>query len=229
MLNGNTPMHEAAFQGDAETVQCMIDDGQNIEVRNNEGKTPLHSAAYFGQKKTVETLIKAGSDVNVRDINGDTPLHIVAKYGKTEVQSGGIDPKTRRLYVAQVVKILIKANSEIYSRNRKGWTPLHVAAAYGTPETVREYVNEGADLTIQTSDGEFAVSLAEENPIVRNDSVFWKLHDACYGKEIMWDQKAAKNTGIIVKLTKKQNCLIIISIAVMIIGMIATISLQLWK
>ena len=43
--NGTTPLHHASSIGNTEVVQLLIDNGANINAKNNFGSTPLHYAS----------------------------------------------------------------------------------------------------------------------------------------------------------------------------------------
>ena len=57
----------------------LIQDGANVNAKNDTGTTPLMIAAGNNPNPEVlKGLIEAGADVNAKDKDGDTPLMIVA-------------------------------------------------------------------------------------------------------------------------------------------------------
>jgi ankyrin repeat protein len=74
MSFGMTALHVASSKGHAEVVQALIDNGSDIEAREETGRTPLHTAAFRGQKEIVELLLKNGAEINARTRDGKTPL-----------------------------------------------------------------------------------------------------------------------------------------------------------
>jgi ankyrin repeat protein len=65
-----TPNRELATA----VVRLLIQNGVDIDHRDDEGKTALHEAARWGRLTAVQALIACGADVNVRDKNGLTAL-----------------------------------------------------------------------------------------------------------------------------------------------------------
>lgn len=74
VFGDNSGLHWAARLGLAEMARLLIDNGADLNIRNDEGFTPLHWAAGEGQKELVVILIVHGADVNARNKRGWTPL-----------------------------------------------------------------------------------------------------------------------------------------------------------
>lgn len=74
IFGDNAGLHWAARLGLAEMARLLIDNGADLNIRNDEGFTPLHGAAGEGQKELVVILIAHGADVNARNKRGWTPL-----------------------------------------------------------------------------------------------------------------------------------------------------------
>jgi len=69
-----TPLHDAAEQGDAIRVQMALDSGHPVNAADEGGATPLHAAVLAGNDEVLRILIAEGADVNAADRDGDTPL-----------------------------------------------------------------------------------------------------------------------------------------------------------
>ena len=108
--DGNTPLHAAAWKGNAEVIPVLIKAGADVHAKNNDGNTPLHSAAFWGKAEVIPVLIKAGADVNAKNNHGDTPLHAMARTGR-----------------AEVISILLQARADVNAKNVLGDTPLDCA------------------------------------------------------------------------------------------------------
>jgi len=62
--NGNSPLHDAVFNGDVSLVKKLIDNGADINSTNEQFVTPIRLAAYLGKKDIVQLLIEKGVNVN---------------------------------------------------------------------------------------------------------------------------------------------------------------------
>ncbi|MHC4764818.1 MAG: ankyrin repeat domain-containing protein [Planctomycetota bacterium] len=140
---GETPLHQAAANGDTVRVIELLDSGAEIdasiaslEERSAEwGGTPLHAAAAAGQPETVRLLLDRGAAVNRADSRGVTPLHKGTGH-------------------AAVVEILLAAGADVHARDERGRTPLHWLARYPNLESVRALVNAGAYVDATDHTGE---------------------------------------------------------------------------
>jgi hypothetical protein len=73
-VEGYTPLHFAADQGDLDIAKALFTAGAKIDTKNRDGETPLFVAAKLGWSGFVEFLLQNGADVNAKDSNGNTPL-----------------------------------------------------------------------------------------------------------------------------------------------------------
>lgn len=73
---GWTPLHRAAYGGDADTIKDLVAAGADVDARDQNGMTPLHGAALEGHVNVVKVLVAAGADVRARDKNGVTPTDL---------------------------------------------------------------------------------------------------------------------------------------------------------
>jgi ankyrin repeat protein len=85
-LYGDTPLHSAAYSGQAEMVKFLISLGAPIHARDTIGAAPLHWAAMANRKEAAQMLINAGADVNARTYQGKTPLRIAREYQSRDVE-----------------------------------------------------------------------------------------------------------------------------------------------
>ena len=125
------PIHSAVWNGDLEGVQAELDNGVDVDEKDDLwGRTPLHIAAEEGHKEIAELLIAKGADVNAKDSVGFTPLHEAAFYGQNEI-----------------AELLIAKGADVNAKddNFVG-TPLHRAAYYGQKEIAELLIASGADV-----------------------------------------------------------------------------------
>ncbi|HKG57592.1 MAG TPA: ankyrin repeat domain-containing protein [Candidatus Limnocylindrales bacterium] len=85
--DGFTPLHLAAFFGQAETTRVLIHAGSDVNAvsRNAMKVRPLNSAAAARRDEVARMLIEAGADVSSVMADGFTPLHAAAQNGDIEL------------------------------------------------------------------------------------------------------------------------------------------------
>lgn len=70
--------------GTIESVELLLKEGADINVRNYCGRTPLHLAAFNGHVSTAEHLIRKGANINAKEYLGLTPLFMAAGTGNVK-------------------------------------------------------------------------------------------------------------------------------------------------
>ncbi len=96
--DGFTPLHLAAFFGQAEAASFLLDRGADVDAAGTGwmSGTALHSAASARHADVVQVLVDAGADPNARQSGGWTPLHAAAKNGDDKsvrsLLAAGADP-----------------------------------------------------------------------------------------------------------------------------------------
>lgn len=70
---------ELCKTGTAAVVETAINNGADVNTRNENGDTPLTLAAELNtDHKVLEVLLKAGANVEARNEENSTPLHLSA-------------------------------------------------------------------------------------------------------------------------------------------------------
>ena len=69
------PLVLAAREGRVNAVRYLLDQGADINARDNAGNTALAEATYYAQIPVMKELIARGANINVLT-NGGTPLDI---------------------------------------------------------------------------------------------------------------------------------------------------------
>ncbi|KAF8344870.1 ankyrin repeat-containing domain protein [Amanita rubescens] len=59
------PLHQASFHGNTQVVQCLLDNGADVDLYSEELGTPLQAACLEGHFQLVKLLIERGADVNM--------------------------------------------------------------------------------------------------------------------------------------------------------------------
>ncbi len=81
-----TPLHNAAYLGNLEIVDLLLQKGAtSINDGNYRGQKPLHLACEKGHPKVVTRHFDAGADIEARDLLGRTPLMVTSMSKNMEV------------------------------------------------------------------------------------------------------------------------------------------------
>uniref|UniRef100_A0A8C1WS57 Ankyrin repeat domain 28b n=1 Tax=Cyprinus carpio TaxID=7962 RepID=A0A8C1WS57_CYPCA len=166
-----TPLHAAAYLGDAEIIELLILSGKFIwNIHHNETNflkllTPLHVAAANKAVRCAEALVPLLSNVNVSDRAGRTALHHAAFSGHLEVSEQPFTYVwvqlrdeylslfkfsffyTLQMYCFIMVRLLLSRGANINAFDKKDRRAIHWAAYMGHMEVVKLLVSHGAEVT----------------------------------------------------------------------------------
>ena len=178
----HTELHTAAFCGDSEAAQELIDNGADVNANGVGGETPLFKAVRQRHTEIAQLLIDNGANVDGKNNWGTTPLQQAALNGDTEIVNllisngaeinlqdnfGGIalnssiskDCTKDRI---KIIKILIDNGSDVNKQEAtKLHTPLHDAVLWGHKEVVDILMSNGADINIEDMFGRTPLCLAK--------------------------------------------------------------------
>ncbi|XP_064142775.1 BRCA1-associated RING domain protein 1 isoform X1 [Loxodonta africana] len=82
---GETLLHIASIKGDVPSVEYLLQNGSDPNVKDHAGWTPLHEACNHGHLKVVELLLQHKALVNSTGYQNDSPLHDAAKNGHMDI------------------------------------------------------------------------------------------------------------------------------------------------
>ena len=80
-----TALHFAAQNGHCSVVKHLIQNGAEVNVKQEENWTPLHCAAENGHHDVVRHLIENGAEVDANQGGNWTPLYFAAKNGHKDI------------------------------------------------------------------------------------------------------------------------------------------------
>lgn len=136
LQNDETLLTVAAWQGNNEIAEYLIDKGININLRNKWDNAALHNAAMRGHTNIAKLLIEKGISVNVRGSSGNTPLFYAARNEQ-----------------AEMVIVLLDAGANPNAANDYNQTPLVSASWNGNPEVIWALVENGAEVNYSAMEG----------------------------------------------------------------------------
>ena len=149
-----TALHSAAYYGDLQMVQVLLELNANVSSRKDTGDTPLHylsldfhSGPKHSQLHNVSrVLLEHGADVNARNNGFSTALHIAGQVGRIDV-----------------VRVLLEHGADVNARKDDHSTALHSAARWGGFEVVRVLLEHGASVGAEDNDGETPIQWASRS------------------------------------------------------------------
>ncbi|KAF7512685.1 hypothetical protein GJ744_000252 [Endocarpon pusillum] len=130
-MNHSSPLHEAASQGNVESIKCLLEAGADINAKDGwKHSSPLHEAASQGNVESIKCLLEAGAEINAKDgWNHSSPLHQAVSQGNVES-----------------IKCLLEAGADIDIKDRSQSSPLYKAASQGNVESIKCLLEAGADI-----------------------------------------------------------------------------------
>lgn len=144
----------------AEKMQQLVDQGVDVNARDEVGKSALHWVAG-AKPEVISALLAAGADVNAKDQWDRSPIHFVAATGSMEN-----------------IKLLLDAGAEVNAKTANDWTPLHGAAKFGSSESVMALLEAGADAAARTEMGESPFDLSPNNQKLAGTEALKILEDS---------------------------------------------------
>jgi ankyrin repeat protein len=180
--NEITPLDSAAYYGDLEMVQVLLDYEVDVNVRDHGTWTPIHYVSYGCRfpdahsnvpqswPNVARLLLERGADVNTRMNDGGTLLHwawtdeVVRVLLEHGANVGAVDNLGRTpLHLAlkvEVVHVLLEHGAIVGAVDNEGRTPLHAAATGGNVEVVRMLLEHGANIGAINNEGRTAFQIA---------------------------------------------------------------------
>ena len=90
-IHGHTPLMRAALDGNTQRVRELIQQGEDINQRDDNGRTALIFAVINTHYETMKVLLEYGADVNAKSNKGGTALMAAASVGDLRMVQALLD------------------------------------------------------------------------------------------------------------------------------------------
>lgn len=121
----NSALLAATENGDITTVQAMLDNGADVNARDEDGATALILAACTGRDEVLEILLDNGADVNAQEKDGNTALMMAAFFGDVST-----------------LQLLLDTGADIDIKAKDGATALTLAESEGHEDIVEILIRQ---------------------------------------------------------------------------------------
>ncbi|KAK4081239.1 uncharacterized protein Triagg1_2771 [Trichoderma aggressivum f. europaeum] len=126
---------EAAINGQRDIAIMLLENGANVNIRDQYGEAPLHWAVRKRHMEIITLLLDKGANIDILDREKGPPLWIAIELGD-----------------AEMVKFLFTLGANIHaSPGPRGWTALHKAVSCRAGSMVKLLIELGADNDIKES------------------------------------------------------------------------------
>ncbi|KAL6230384.1 ankyrin repeat-containing domain protein [Aspergillus navahoensis] len=127
---GITPLHDAIIQQNVDIVECLLHEGANPSMPDDQQNSAFHLASEFDFVEILDLLWAASSETQITAVNAsnNAPLHIAS-----------------RKNCPKAVRWLLDAGAEVDQVGEHERTPLHLASMEGNDSIVWILLEDGAD------------------------------------------------------------------------------------
>ncbi|MCK5146278.1 ankyrin repeat domain-containing protein [bacterium] len=127
---GERPLHMAAYAGQTDVMEYLLDQGADVDACTDYQYTPLHYTAFSGNVNAANMLLDHGADVDSRHIEKSTALHLAAQQGKMEI-----------------LKCLMEHGADVNAVDFYGYTALDMAVDFARVESIKYLEDHEGRLT----------------------------------------------------------------------------------
>ncbi|MDV3351928.1 ankyrin repeat domain-containing protein [Leptothoe sp. LEGE 181152] len=144
------------YRTNPEVVDFLVDEGADINFRDQSGLTPLHRVAKSHNIELSERLLAHGANANAKtsqgSTKGSTPLHLALSSFEIRKPLS----KSQRRQVAQrraqdfakFLAVFLEYGADINAQKDNGATLVHTATAYTSTDRLQQILDHGADPNI---------------------------------------------------------------------------------
>ncbi|KAF7488247.1 26S proteasome non-ATPase regulatory subunit 10 [Sarcoptes scabiei] len=155
-----TPLHRACSNGQFNLVKKLIEEGAEIDAKDEMQWTPMIIASSAGHFEIVKYLIQKGAEINTTTVNGQTALHYAASKGwrnicQLLIESGADQSIRDRLKQTPLHRAL-------NSQDNIGNTPLHMACEDERETIVKILLQNGARIDMENVDKKLPIDLCRD-------------------------------------------------------------------
>jgi ankyrin repeat protein len=159
--NLDQALRAAIREGDHATVQALLDQGADVEARNELGDTALMQAALNADREMMQLLLQRGANIHSRGVYHVTPLlralHDANKVRLLLRHGARVDERAMVLAAMsagsrQTLELLSGHGGNV-NANVGGYTVLMAAAYSGDLDAASWLIDHGADVTARSEAG----------------------------------------------------------------------------
>ncbi len=168
-VNLNNLLLNASCEGSVEEVKKLLNEGADINVKNEFGTTPLELAVVSNNYDVAKLFLELGQNPNgeyltTASANGYVKLvKLLLDFGANPDYStcGENTALMSATAYPEIVKILIDHKANINARDNYNRTVLMWASIHGSPEVVELLCRLGVDIKQKDKEGNTALSEAQ--------------------------------------------------------------------
>jgi len=164
----------AASFGDIQEARRLLDEGADVNEKDEGGRTALHWACQEGHLEFVKFLVEKGANLDTGDDVGFTPLQ--TSVGEDDINlvkyllknganvNAGLPLRTACAYGKEkIVNILLAHGADPNARDGEGCTAIFHAVMDGHIQIIKTLIKHGAQLDVTDNEGVSPLSLAQSN------------------------------------------------------------------